>query len=128
VIGSVQVGSVLTRVALLADDPPAEVDPTTGKGPEWGKAAPIGLLIILLMGIALYFLIRSMNKNLRKVPSSFDTDSAVPDDFADDFPDERTSDGAEDVQQAGSPSDDGTDPDANEPLAGSAADRVERPR
>ena len=118
-IGSVLVGSVLTLVALLADDPPAEVDPTTGQGPEWGKAAPIGLLIILLMGIALYFLIRSMNKNLRKVPSSFDTD--IPD-----------ADGADDGENAGFSSADGAGPDPDldpgEPLTGTAADRVERPR
>jgi hypothetical protein len=117
-VGSVLIGSV-TRVALLADDPPAEIDPTTGKGPEWGKAAPVGLLIILLMGIALYFLIKSMNKNLRKVPSSFDTD--IPD-----------ADGADDGENAGFSSADGAGPDPDldpgEPLTGTAADRVERPR
>ena len=117
-VGSVLIGSV-TRVALLADDPPAEIDPTTGKGPEWGKAAPVGLLIILLMGIALYFLIKSMNKNLRKVPSSFDTD--IPD-----------ADVADDGDQAGFSSADGAGPDPDldpdEPPTGTAADRVERPR
>jgi hypothetical protein len=67
-------------MTLLAD--PA-VDPTTGHGPEWGKAAPVALLIILLMGVALYFLIRSMNRHLKKVPESFETlpdasDDTVP--------------------------------------------------
>ncbi len=119
-LGSVLDGSVVTRVLMLADDPPAEIDPTTGKGPEWGKAAPIGLLIILLMGIALYFLIRSMNKNLRKVPSSFDNG----DDVADEFPD----DGAEDFDRAVISSDGGPDPAPDEPLTGTAADRVDRPR
>ena len=115
-VGSVLIGSV-TRVALLADDPPAEIDPTTGKGPEWGKAAPVGLLIILLMGIALYFLIKSMNKNLRKVPSSFETEGTASDD------------GVEgDVHQAGFSSADGAGPDPDEPPTGTAADRVERPR
>ncbi len=51
----------------LAETAPDEVDPSTGKGPEWGKAAPIGLLVIVLMGIALVFLLRSMNKHLKKV-------------------------------------------------------------
>ena len=115
-VGSVLNGSVVNRIVLLAQDPPAEVDPTTGKGPEWGKAAPIGLLIVLLMGIALYFLIKSMNKNLRKVPSSFETNDDLPGD------DDAASDGA------GFSSPDGTDPDPGEPLTGSAADRVERPR
>ena len=120
-VGSVLIGSVGNRIALLADDPPAQIDPTTGKGPEWGKAAPIGLLIILLMGIALYFLIKSMNKNLRKVPSSFDAD--VPDaDFADDGDQA----GFSSAHGAGPDPDPDLDPD--EPPAGTAADRVERPR
>lgn len=59
---------------LLAAVPPGDADPSAGKGPEWGKAAPIGLLIILLMGLALFLLIKSMNRNLRKVPASFDGD------------------------------------------------------
>ncbi len=50
----------------------APTDIPAGKGPEWGKAAPIGLLIILLLGIAVFFLIKSMNRNLKKVPASFD--------------------------------------------------------
>jgi hypothetical protein len=41
-------------------------------GPEAAKAGPLGLLVILLLGIATYFLIRSMNRHLRKVPPSFD--------------------------------------------------------
>lgn len=64
-----------TAMALLTvatQDPPVDVDPTTGQGEEWGKAAPVGLLITLLMGIAVYFLIKSMNRNLKKVPATFD--------------------------------------------------------
>ena len=49
----------------------------SGQGPEWGEAAPIGLLIILLMGGALFLLIKSMNRNLRKVPASFDEPAMV---------------------------------------------------
>lgn len=55
--------------------PPGDPDPASGKGPEWGEAAPVGLLIWLLMGIALFLLIKSMNRNLRKVPESFDPPS-----------------------------------------------------
>ncbi len=63
---------LLTAVIALADDPPTDIDPATGKGAEWGKAAPVGLLVILLMGIAVFFLLRSMTRNMRKVPKSFD--------------------------------------------------------
>lgn len=48
--------------------------PPPGKGAEWGKAAPIGLLILVLLGVALYLLIKSMNRHMRKVSglTSFD--------------------------------------------------------
>ncbi len=59
----------------LADggNSPSDVDPTTGKGPEWGEAAPVGLLVIVLLCVAVYFLVKSMNRNLKKVPESFAT-------------------------------------------------------
>ena len=44
------------------------------KGAEFGKASPVGLLVIVLMLIAVFLLIRSMNKQLRKLPESFDTE------------------------------------------------------
>jgi len=67
-----------TAVVLQWADDGGEIDPETGHGPEWGKAAPIALLIIVLLGIALVFLIRSMNKQMRKVPASFE-DTSHPD-------------------------------------------------
>lgn len=54
--------------------PPGSYDPSSGHGPDWGKAAPAGLLIWLFMGVCLFFLIKSMNKHMRRVPDSFDTD------------------------------------------------------
>lgn len=68
------------RAAAWLATQPGDYDPSTGKGPDWGKAAPIGLLIILLLGAALFFLIKSMNKNLRRVPASFDPPSDGPGD------------------------------------------------
>lgn len=68
----------MASVQFLADgNSPADVDPTTGHGPEWGKAAPIGLLIIVLLCVAVYFLVKSMNRNLRKVPDSFNPAAKV---------------------------------------------------
>ncbi len=57
---------------LLAAPQPGDYDPSTGKGAEWGKAAPIGLLVILLLGVAFVFLVRSFTRQLKKVPDSFD--------------------------------------------------------
>jgi hypothetical protein len=52
-------------------------------GPDFGKASPFGLLVIVLLVIATVFLVRSMNKQLRKVPKSFDRDHPEPDQAAD---------------------------------------------
>lgn len=58
---------------FLAGPQPGDPDPNNGKGPEWGKAAPVGLLIIVLIGVAIVFLVRSMNKHVKNLPASFDT-------------------------------------------------------
>jgi hypothetical protein len=66
--------------ATAFTEAPVDVDPSTGKGPEWGKAAPIGLLVILLLVIATYFLLRSMVRKINKVPASFDPPGEDADD------------------------------------------------
>ncbi|MCU1592617.1 MAG: hypothetical protein JWO12_9 [Frankiales bacterium] len=42
------------------------------KGVANGSAGPLGLLIVLLIGLALVLLIRNMNKRLKRLPASFD--------------------------------------------------------
>ena len=44
---------------------------------DWDGVAPaqagwLGLIVILLLGVAVVFLYKSMNKQLKKVPHSFD--------------------------------------------------------
>lgn len=51
--------------ALLADGP-------VNTGPDFGKASPVGLLIVVLLLIAVLLLGWSMNRQLKKVPASFD--------------------------------------------------------
>ena len=53
-------------------------------GPDFGKASPVGLLVIVVLVIATVFLVRSMNKQLKKVPKSFDPEHPEPDQSADD--------------------------------------------
>jgi hypothetical protein len=43
-----------------------------GQGEDFGKSSPVGLLVLILFFVAVGFLIRSMTKHLRKVPTSFD--------------------------------------------------------
>ncbi|MBL8926444.1 MAG: hypothetical protein JNM77_09400 [Pseudonocardia sp.] len=68
-------GPVGQVVAVLAQDPA----PPPGKGEEFGKASPIALVVIVLLFLATILLVRSMNKQLRKVPASFDGPDRTPD-------------------------------------------------
>lgn len=62
---------------LYADGAP----PNTG--PEFGKASPFGLLVVVLLLIGTVLLIRSMNRHLKKLPGTFDPDHPEPDQAAD---------------------------------------------
>ncbi len=59
-------------VALVLAQNPA---PPPDKGEEFGKASPVGLVVILLLGIVTMLLIRNMTKRIRKLPQSFDPPS-----------------------------------------------------
>jgi len=61
----------MTTVALVAQPTPTPSDPG-GHGEDFGKSSPVGLVVLILFFIAVYFLVRSMNKHLRRVPESFD--------------------------------------------------------
>ena len=50
---------------LLAEEP-------VNTGPDFGKASPVGLVIVVLLLIAVLLLGYSMNRQLKKVPKSFD--------------------------------------------------------
>jgi hypothetical protein len=43
-----------------------------------GRGSPIGLFVILVLCIAVYFLWRSLNKHLKRIPPSFDPPVADP--------------------------------------------------
>jgi len=91
---------VSTRIVLwLADGPPRNV------GPDFGKASPVGLLIVVLLLICTGFLVWSMNRHLKKLPERFDRDKPGPDRAADD----RTV-GLEDATGADTGNDDGSPP------------------
>jgi hypothetical protein len=50
-----------------------------------GTAGPLGLLVVLLIGVALVLLIRNMSGRLRRLPPSFDDQPATkpPDEVED---------------------------------------------
>ena len=43
-----------------------------------GKAGPLGLLVLILLGVAAYFLFRSMSRHLRRVRENFPDPPAHP--------------------------------------------------
>ncbi len=63
-------------VGVLADGP-------HNHGPDFGKASPVGLLVVVLLLIATLFLLRSMSRQLKKVPKTFDPAHPEPDQAAD---------------------------------------------
>ncbi len=76
----------IDRLAAWVAAQPGDYDPSSGHGPEWGKAAPAGLLIWLFLGVALFFLVKSMNRHLRRVSKKFDdaaagSDTGIPPDM-----------------------------------------------
>ncbi|OSC38386.1 hypothetical protein [Mycobacterium decipiens] len=64
-------------LSVIADGGPRNT------GPDFGKASPVGLLVVVLLVIATLFLVRSMNRQLKKVPKSFDRDNPELDQAAD---------------------------------------------
>ena len=52
-------------ITLLAEEP-------STTGPEFGKASPVGLLVVVLLMIGMFVLVWSMNRHLKNIPQSFD--------------------------------------------------------
>jgi hypothetical protein len=75
VVADLQAG---LNAGLQAEDAPHN------SGPDFGKASPFGLLVVVLLLISVMFLLRSMNRHLRNLPDSFDTQNPGPDQAVDD--------------------------------------------
>ena len=63
---------------LLADEAPKDT------GPDFGKAGPFGLLVVVLLLIGTFLLVRSMNRHLKRLPESFEPKIPEPDQAVDD--------------------------------------------
>ncbi|MER7453867.1 hypothetical protein [Nocardia beijingensis] len=57
--------------------------PGTPTGPEFGKASPLGLVIILVLLAGTFLLIRSMNRHIKGLPATFEPEHPEPDQEAD---------------------------------------------
>ena len=67
-------GVTLAVAGLLAQN-----EPPRDTGPDFGKASPFGLLVVVLLLIGTVLLVWSMNRHLRKLPKSFDRDNPETD-------------------------------------------------
>jgi hypothetical protein len=68
----------VTATLALALDLLAQQQPRD-TGPDFGKASPFGLLIVVLLLIGTGLLVWSMNRHLRKLPKSFENESPEDD-------------------------------------------------
>jgi hypothetical protein len=69
---------LLLVAGLLADDAPRDT------GPDFGKASPFGLLVVVVLLIGTFLLVWSMNRHLKRLPESFDPEHPEPDQAVDD--------------------------------------------
>jgi hypothetical protein len=67
----VDVGAVGPSTAVVAV-PVGNPAPPPGRGEEFGKASPIALVVVVLLGLATVLLIRNMTKRIRRLPPSFE--------------------------------------------------------
>lgn len=69
--------------ALLAQTVVVAQTQGTPTGPEFGKASPLGLALVVLLLIGTFLLVRSMNKHLKGLPETFEPEHPEPDQEAD---------------------------------------------
>jgi hypothetical protein len=67
----------LAGLTVLAEEGPRNT------GPDFGKASPVGLLVVVLLLVGTFFLVWSMNRHLKKLPESFDREHPEPDQAVD---------------------------------------------
>jgi hypothetical protein len=83
--------SLVLIAGLLADEAPRDT------GPDFGKASPFGLVVVVILLICTFLLVWSMNRHLKNLPESFDRDHPEPDQAVDDgtvdLPDSATDNG-----------------------------------
>ncbi|CAM3654657.1 hypothetical protein H7J08_08705 [Mycobacterium frederiksbergense] len=68
---------LLIAAGLLAEEGPRQT------GPDFGKASPVGLLVLVLLLIGTFALVWSMNRHLKRLPESFDPEHPEPDQAVD---------------------------------------------
>ncbi len=61
-----------STAALVAVQPSNTNNDKGGQGEDFGKSSPVGLVLLIVFFIAVFFLVKSMNKHIKGLPASFD--------------------------------------------------------
>jgi hypothetical protein len=80
--------NTVTAFVLVQPPTPTPGDPG-GQGEDFGKSSPVGFVVLLVFFIAVIFLVRSMNKHLRRVPESFERPAQPPPPTGEQTPDDK---------------------------------------
>nr|WP_258947655.1 hypothetical protein [Lentzea californiensis] len=68
-------------MALVAVQPSnTNDDDKGGQGEDFGKSSPVGLVLLIVFFIAVFFLVKSMNKHIKGLPASFDEPAEASED------------------------------------------------
>ena len=68
----IDLGGTGAEPVAIVGVPTQNPTPPPGQGEEFGKASPIALVVILLLGLATFLLVRNMTKRIKRLPQSFD--------------------------------------------------------
>ena len=64
--------SLVADRRVLADEAPRDT------GPDFGKASPFGLVVVVVLLVGTFLLVWSMNRHLKHLPESFDPITPSP--------------------------------------------------
>ncbi|MFE3193623.1 hypothetical protein ACFXHA_31800 [Nocardia sp. NPDC059240] len=73
-------------------------------GPEFGKASPLGLVIVLVLLAGTILLIMNMNKHIKRLPAEFSPEHPEPDQEADEGTERGVIEHEDDESEAGNES------------------------
>lgn len=76
-LGAVPVAASIVGVPAQNPEPPP------GEGPEFGKASPVALVVILALGLVTVLLIIDMSRRVRRVQRKADAEAAAEQGSAD---------------------------------------------
>ena len=69
--------TLILMAGLLAEEGPRDT------GPDFGKASPLGLVVVVLLLLGTFALVWSMNRHLKRLPESFDPEHPEADQAVD---------------------------------------------